>query len=159
MVTTGLLTSFTDEWATPWDLFRVLDQEFGGFDLDVCATVENRKCGRFYSRTDDGLRCPWDGVVWCNPPYGNTIGRWMKKAAESARMGATVVTLPPARTDTQWWHEWVMPCAWEVRLIRGRVRFNDAGPSPFPSAVVVYRPGIHRPNFVSWDWRCKWQKK
>ena len=50
-----------------------------------------------------------------------------------------VVCLLPARTDTAWWHDFVMKAA-EIRFIRGRVHFNDQGPAPFPSCVVVFHP-------------------
>ena len=73
-----------------------------------------------------------------NPPYGRTIARWVRKAYESSMSGATVVCLLPARTDTKWWHNYVM--RGEIRLIRGRLRFgNSKNSAPFPSAVVVFR--------------------
>lgn len=74
-----------------------------------------------------------------NPPYGREIGKWMKKAYDSAQSGsALVVCLVPARTCTAWWHDYAMKG--EVRFLRGRVRFNDRGPAPFPSAIVVFKP-------------------
>jgi len=60
-----------------------------------------------------------------NPPYGRTIGLWIAKAYHSAQAGATVVALIPARTDTQWWHEFVTKAA-EVRLLQGRLKFGGA---------------------------------
>ena len=119
--------------------FDRLDAEFG-FDLDVCASPENAKCTIYFTKEDDGLSRDWTGVVWMNPPYGREIGRWLKKANESAKdNGATVVCLVPARTDTNWWHEYVIQH--EVRFVRGRLKFGDAKNSaPFPSAVVVIRP-------------------
>ena len=127
----------TDLWATPWALFRQLDAEFN-FDRDVCALAENAKCDRYFSPAEDGLRQEWRGVCWMNPPYGRGIGRWVQKAYESSIDGATVVCLVPARTDTGWWHDYVM--RGEVRFLRGRVHFGDSkNPAPFPSAVVVFR--------------------
>ena len=126
--------------ATPQEFFDKLNAEFG-FTLDVCATNENAKCESYYTKQDDGLAQPWRGNVWMNPPYGREIGRWMEKANEAAKEGATVVCLVPARTDTKWWHE----CAiqHEVRFIRGRLKFGDAKNSaPFPSAVIVMRSGV-----------------
>lgn len=78
-----------------------------------------------------------------NPPYGRQIGNWVKKAKETARQGkATVVCLLPARTDTAWWHDYVMK-ADEIRLIRGRLKFGDGkGSAPFPSAIVVFKKGL-----------------
>ena len=77
-----------------------------------------------------------------NPPYGRKIGIWVKKAKDAARQGkATVVCLLPARTDTAWWHDYVMR-ANEIRLIRGRLKFGDGkGSAPFPSAVVIFAKG------------------
>lgn len=75
-----------------------------------------------------------------NPPYGREIGQWVQKAYESAQAGATVVCLLPARTDTQWWHRYVLKAS-EVRFIAGRLKFGGSTSSaPFPSAVVVFRP-------------------
>ncbi len=88
------------ERSTPQAFFDALHREFE-FGLDVCATPENAKCARFYNREDDGLSQSWEGVCWCNPPYGE-IPRWLAKAVASAREGATVVCLLPARTDSGW---------------------------------------------------------
>lgn len=123
-------------WATPWPLFNKLDAEFH-FELDVCALPENAKCARYYSPADDGLARDWSGACWMNPPYGREIGKWVRKAYEESRRGATVVCLLPARTDTAWWHDYAMKG--EVRFLRGRISFVGAsGPAPFPSAVVVF---------------------
>jgi DNA N-6-adenine-methyltransferase (Dam) len=62
------------------------------------------------------------------------------QSRDSAEGGATVVCLLPARTDSAWWHECVLPHA-EIRYIRGRLKFNGSGNSaPFPSAIVIFRP-------------------
>ena len=128
-------SSASDLHATPQDFFDKLNVEFG-FDVDVCATSDNAKCETYFTKNDDGLSQTWNGVIWMNPPYGREIGRWMKKADESARLGATVVCLVPARTDTNWWHDYAMPH--EIRFIKGRLKFGDAKNSaPFPSAVIV----------------------
>jgi phage N-6-adenine-methyltransferase len=81
-----MFTSRTDEWATPPETFKELDREFG-FDLDVCATHENAKCDRYFTRDDNGLAQPWAGVCWMNPLYGREIGQWMRKAKASADAG------------------------------------------------------------------------
>ena len=130
-------SSATDLWSTPQDLFDKLDREFG-FTLDVCATTENAKCTRFYTKAEDGLAQPWTGVCWMNPPYGRTIGNWMAKARKAAKSGATVVALVPARTDTRWWHDYATKG--EIRFLPGRLRFGGGEHSaPFPSAIVIFR--------------------
>lgn len=127
----------SDLWETPQSLFDELNAEFG-FQTDVCAISENTKCARFYTPEQDGLNQEWIGTVWCNPPYGKQIAKWVKKAAES---NATVVMLIPARTDAGWFHEYILGKA-EVRFLRGRLKFGGAKyNAPFPSMVVVFRNG------------------
>ena len=142
MMTKGMYTSNSEEWGTPQELFNRLNKEFN-FTLDVCASEENAKCPKYYTKEEDALKQEWGGVIWMNPPYGRRIGNWVKKAKETARQGkATVVCLLPARTDTAWWHDYVMK-ANEIRLIRGRLRFGDGkGSAPFPSAIVVFKKGL-----------------
>lgn len=133
-------SSASDEWATPRDFFAKLDARWH-FTLDPCATAGNAVCAQFYTRADDGLAQPWRGTVFLNPPYGRGIGKWVEKACRSALEGdATVVCLLPARTDTSWWHTWIIPFAAEVRFIRGRLKFGGhKNAAPFPSAVVVFK--------------------
>lgn len=62
----------------------------------------------------------------------------MRKGFEEGRKGETVVMFIPSRTDTRWWHNWVMK-AKEIWFVRGRLKFDDQeGSAPFPSAVVVF---------------------
>ena len=131
-------SSKSEEWATPQDFFEQIDKEFH-FNLDACATAENAKCDKYYTKEQDGLSQEWNGIVWRNPPYGRSIGMWVKKAYESK---ATVVLLVPARTDTKWFHDYVLGKA-EVRFVKGRLKFGGCKNSaPFPSMLVVYRKEI-----------------
>lgn len=86
MNTEAMFSSKTDLWATPKDFFDKLDDEFG-FTLDACALPENAKCKTYYTPEQDGLAQPWEGVVWCNPPYGRQIWQWVKKAHDTAARG------------------------------------------------------------------------
>lgn len=131
-------SSATDDWATPQDVFDRLSSQWGPFDLDVCASSSNAKCRRFFTKEDDGLSKEWRGRCWMNPPYGRTIGAWMKKAYEESLRGAQVVVcLVPARTDTAWWHDYA--AKGQVTFIRGRIKFGGhRNSAPFPSAVVVF---------------------
>ena len=122
-INSGLFTSNTDLWATPQELFDKLDAVYH-FETDVCALPENAKCERFFTPEVDGLKQEWTGVCWMNPPYGRQIGAWVRKAYEFARDNiATVVCLLPARTDTAWYHDYVLPHA-HVTFVRGRIKFG-----------------------------------
>lgn len=131
----GLFTSNTDLWATPQNLFDKLNEEFC-FTIDVCAIPDNAKCDRYFTPEMDGLKQEWAGTVWCNPPYGRQIGKWVEKAYKS---DCTVVMLLPARTDTRWFHDYIYGKA-EIRFVRGRLKFGGVKSSaPFPSMIVIYR--------------------
>lgn len=135
-----MFSSATDEWATPKDFFDTLNEEFD-FTLDPCASTDNAKCDKFYTKEQDGLKQDWSGErVFCNPPYGKVIGDWVKKCSEEAKKpNTTVVALIPARTDTRYFHEFIYRKAREVRFVKGRLKFGGCKNSaPFPSMVVVF---------------------
>lgn len=78
-------------------------------------------------------------IVFCNPPYGRAIADWVRKcSAEAKKPHTRVVMLIPARTDTAYFHDYIYHKASEVRFLRGRLHFNEAGAAPFPSMVVVF---------------------
>ena len=121
-------SSLRDNWKTPKALYKALDAEFR-FTFDPCPP----------SPTFDGLTVDWGGVNYVNPPYGRQIGLWLKKAVEEQANGKTSVFLIPSRTDTKWWHEYVMNST-EIRFIKGRLHFDDhVSPAPFPSALVIFK--------------------
>jgi phage N-6-adenine-methyltransferase len=132
-------SSATDEWVTPHDLFDRLNAVFH-FTLDPCATAANAKCKRYFTIAEDGLSQDWDGErVFMNPPYGRAVVDWVKKASEAK---ALVVCLLPARTDTKWWHEYVVGRGASVSFLKGRLRFSDSAASaPFPSAIAIFTGG------------------
>jgi site-specific DNA-methyltransferase (adenine-specific) len=137
MMNNGMYSSKTPEWATPQSLFDELNNEFH-FTLDPCSTDANAKCEKHYTIADDGLSHSWDAErVFMNPPYGRVIAHWVKKASKISDGGVCVCVLP-ARTDTRWFHEYIYGKT-EIRFLKGRVRFNDEGPAPFPTMIVIFR--------------------
>lgn len=141
--------SGSPEHTTPRWLYDVLNAEFG-FQLDPAATAENALCGRYYTKEVDGLSQPWAPYrVFCNPPYGKELPKWVAKAHSESQLGALVVMLIPARPDTTYWHHYIFDgvarWAWrtrpgvQVRWISGRLKFGGMENSaPFPSAVIVF---------------------
>ena len=137
-----MFSSKTGEWATPKDFFDKLDWRFGKFTLDPCATDDNHKTRKYYTQNDDGLSQDWEGeTVFVNPPYSN-LSQWVEKSyRESLKDDTKVVLLIPARTDTRYWHDYVMKAS-EIHFIKGRLKFGDSKNSaPFPSAVIVFHTG------------------
>lgn len=130
-------------WETPIYLADLLSKAVGGFDLDPCAATHDIGLARIKARTlltveDDGLNRDWAGKVFCNPPYGRlSTGIWVRKCANEADKGATVVALLPSRTCTKWWHDHVGQA--DIFMLKGRLKFGDGKtPAPFASAIVVW---------------------
>ena len=139
----ALLSSRNMCWCTPKTFFEELNSEFH-FVLDAAATKETAKCSLCFTQKEDGLTQNWDvgGTVFCNPPYGREIGKWVRKAYTEALKGVKSVLLIPARTDTSYFHDYIYGKA-EIRFLRGRLRFEDengtaSNPAPFPSMIVVF---------------------
>lgn len=152
---------------TPRDFYEWLNSAFA-FSLDVCAEEHNAKHPRFYSEKENGLLQSWaDETAFMNPPYGDDLPVWMRKAFfETTHRRAVIVALVPARTDTAWWNSYVLARGLDVGHLRASYlvpesgvfwlrwealvtgfyfhdqRLNFAGSSgdsaPFPSAVVIH---------------------
>lgn len=134
-----------DDWGTPMWLFEWAQRRWApeGFTLDAAATAENALCEHFFTEEDDARAHQlWTKRVWCNPPYGRGLDKWLKKALYEScyeHCELVVMLLPAKSTDTYWWHEYVIPSASQVVWIRGRVHFEGAEhPAPFPSCFVVF---------------------
>ncbi len=117
------------EWPTPKAVYKALDREFH-FDFDPCPIDGSNGDGLATLFTE------WRGRrVFCNPPYGPSIRKWLERAQDAK----VAVYLIPARTDTRWFHDLVLPHASEIRFIKGRLKFGGAtNPAPFPSMVVIF---------------------
>lgn len=113
----------SDDWYTPPDIFEALGLNF---DLDPCSPGPGHwvPARRIYTKADDGLAKPWDGLVWMNPPFGGRHGHvpWLEKfLAHGNGIG-----LVRAYTSADWFHEWAIRA--ETMLFpRGKTKFV---PSP-----------------------------
>lgn len=118
-------SSATDHWSTPKDVYDALNKEFK-FVFDPCPL-----------NGSGGLETDWDSPAFVNPPYSD-IARWCKRCYKESLLGKKIVMLIPSRTDTRYWHDYIMK-AKEIRFIKGRLKFGNAKNSaPFPSCVVVF---------------------
>lgn len=136
-----MFSSKSLDWATPQHFFDQLEEKFGKFTLDPCANQSNYKVKNRFTAKENGLERDWSGhKVFMNPPYGRVIKDWIKKAYhEGQKENTVVVALVPARTDTRYWHDYVMK-AHSIYFVRGRLKFgNGENSAPFPSAVIVFK--------------------
>lgn len=127
-----------DEWLTPPQIIAALGQ----FDLDPCAPVSRPwdTAVLHYTKHDDGLKQPWLGRVWCNPPYGQETARWMARLVDHGCGTALVF----ARTETRMFFDWVWPHAHSVLFLEGRLYFHHvdgrraAANAGAPSVLIAY---------------------
>jgi hypothetical protein len=109
------------DWLTPPWIFKELDLTF---DLDPCSPVGGipwLPAINHYSEEDDGLAQTWQGMVWCNPPYGKHTASWLKRM-HVHRCGIALVF---ARTDTKWFHDYCIN-ADAILFLKKRISFVDA---------------------------------
>ena len=124
-----MFSSKTEMWETPQDLFNKLNDKYV---IRVNVQIIILRKLTVFLKNGGGYNC------WCNPPYGREIGKWVEKAATS---NTKVVMLLPARTDTKWFHEYILHKA-DIYFIKGRLKFgNSKNSAPFPSLIAVYDPG------------------
>ena len=62
MISKGLFSSNTNEWATPQAFYNELNAEFH-FNLDPCSTHENAKCEKHFTLAENGLLYDWGGIM------------------------------------------------------------------------------------------------
>lgn len=129
------------------------------WDLDVAADAESHWAAQWYGVEQDGLKQPWWGNVWCNPPFSD-IEPWLENTkwelAINPRGDIFVAMLLPAnRTEQSWWHRHIEPirdgrdsCFTLVtHFLPSRVRYghpgnprgHGAGSPPFASVLLVWR--------------------
>jgi len=145
---------YSDEWYTPPSLVERL----GPFYTDPCAGPMKHAQNNL-TRADDGLRQPWVGRVWLNPPYSN-IEEWLEKFVAHGNG----IALVNARPETQWFQTLCVNAS-AVLWLRGRIRFlnhnQTKGNSTVGSVLVaygnlnadaLYKSGI--PGVVMKVWRC-----
>ena len=136
--------SQTDSWSTPNALYADLNKEFQFDKYDPCPLEDNPQ--------NNGLVEEWAKTTFVNPPYSQLkttkerLG-WVEKAHIECQKGKTIVMLIPSRTDTQWFHDIILENSYEVRFVRGRLKFGDAkAAAPFPNIIVVMRPSEPPPT-------------
>jgi hypothetical protein len=122
-----------DEWLTP----KWIIDPLGEFDLDPCAPIIRPwPTAKFhYSKINDGIKQPWHGRVWLNPPFGDQAGEWLSKLMEHGNG----IALVAARTETEWFYESVWGKADGILFIKSRPNFHyvDGSRAKFNSGAPI----------------------
>lgn len=160
-VNPGMMSSRYQNYKTPNGIVSALLnlEEVLAFDLDPCCSEKNIPAKRHYIEGyEDGLFEPWEGLVFCNPPY-DAADSWLAKCVlESSERGAKIWALVPARTDTRYQHDYGLGVADFAVFLKGRLSFTNSeiekkgGSATFPSMLLYYGSDFE-------EKLIKWQKK
>lgn len=145
-------SSKSEDWGTPPEFWKLpvvnIYKKENWITRDVCASKDNAQAGKYWTKEDDCLSKDWSkyfdirNTWFMNPPYGREIKHFIKKAYdETINTRLEVIALLPARTDTQWFHEYIYRKNL-IYFIKGRLKFIHDGkqrhPAPFPSMIVWF---------------------
>jgi phage N-6-adenine-methyltransferase len=110
----------SNEYGTPQWVFAKYDNVYH-FDIDVAASHDNHKVGKYLTKHQNGLIRRWYGRAWCNPPYDDLMS-WVRKAYEESLKGAIVVMLLPLWATTKWYKTYSKFAA--IEILPGRLKFD-----------------------------------
>jgi ParB family chromosome partitioning protein len=112
-----LKASLSNEWYTPKRYLDAARQVLGAFDLDPASSAtanKEVKAAKYYTAEINGLKKPWSGRVWCNPPYGGLSGTFAEKLVREFTgnaVTAAILLVNANSTDAQWfqplWNYWL----------------------------------------------------
>jgi hypothetical protein len=91
-----------------------------------------------FTEADDGLLQRWQGLVWCNPPYGAALGTWLNRMA----LHNNGIALVFARTETRAFHSNVWPFASSILFLKGRLTFCRPNGEPAPQGHNSGGPSV-----------------
>jgi hypothetical protein len=141
------------EWYTPREVLALVRAVLGVIDVDPasCALAQaDVQATLFYTLADDGLRHPWHGTVFCNPPYKMPeIAHFIGKLCEELDTQRTTeaILLVNSATETDWFQR-AFQQANAVCFPDGRLHFGHAtrgNDHPCQGqALLYYGPHVER---------------
>jgi site-specific DNA-methyltransferase (adenine-specific) len=131
--------SKSGEYETPNEIVEPLKKEFD-LELDVCATRENTKCEFFFTKEDDAFSKEWNKNFWMNPPFSKDLKKWVQRAyKQSLKHKVIGVLILPVRSNTNWWHKYIIDTKAEVRFLKGETKFVGHKRGLWlPFAIVIF---------------------
>lgn len=117
----------TDDWKTPTKIYN---------EYMECGYIDTFPYKAEYDEFEKEYK---NQKLFCNPPFSklNKVADWIIHQVNDNH--CTIALLMPARTDTKYFHKLLMLLP-DITFIKGRLRFNDSKPAPFPTIVLHFSP-------------------
>lgn len=146
--------SGNNEWYTPRYIIEAARETMGSIDLDPASSVianQTVQAKHFYTKEDDGLKQPWYGNVWLNPPYSRTLIPQFSLAVINKRQDYNqAIVLVNNATETIWCQNLLGACT-ACCFFDSRIKFlcvnGKTGGSSMQGQIVLYF-GINHQKFV-----------
>jgi hypothetical protein len=143
--------SENEEWYTPAVYLESARKVMGGIALDPASSQEGNalvQAGEFYTKDKDGLKLPWQGTVWLNPPYGGLVAKFAVRINEQYEKGtisAGILLVNSHPTETKWFQALLRrhPVCFtdhRINFVNGGEGDPEAGGSTHGSAFIYLGP-------------------
>lgn len=108
--------SKSDVHGTPLRVYDIIEEKWGYKKADLFDPCP-------MNADFDGLCIPWKKINFVNPPY-TLLREFVKKADDETRYNHRTVLLLPAKTDQDWFHDYIIPRSFNIHWIRRRLKFT-----------------------------------
>lgn len=145
------------DYGTPLDLRKAIENRFGKIEVDLAATRENTIAPLFYTPEVDSLKQDWvadcgDKLCWLNPPFED-IEKWARKCAWYGKhlLTGRILFLTPASIGSNWFRDYVYD-EFPIIALNGRPTFVGCK-DPYPKDCMLTIFGPEAVTFEVWEWR------
>ena len=132
-----------DTWQTPQRLWNKLDEEYR-FNMDCCASIENKKTLAFYSDFKVHDRSELlNRICWMNPPFSKAY-EMFKHFFKVVDQGVAIYRCD--NMETKIWQDIILKHADWIFIPKGRISYEgmEGRGSRFPSALIGV--GVRKPK-------------
>ena len=134
-----------DIWQTPQKLWDELNKQYG-FNMDCCASDDNKKCELFFDNFEESIKFQLDGhCCWMNPPFSKSY-KMFSHFFKVVNKGVAIYRCD--NMETKIWQDVIFKYASWIFIPKRRIKYEGikGTGSRFPSALVGFNVNIPKLN-------------